>query len=318
MRHFGFNVTQNGTQLGALDLHKLQLFFEVCKHLHSVGDLLAELQEFLISLLDLLVVCLVLNLQLLKVNQMQSIRKLLLLLELILAFSQFVSEFDVLQSHRNDFHFLPQLILLKTLHNLWRNGLSCSTVFGCEGHFPLERSKLLSHLLDTLLLFLELVTEFLHLRCVSLCLPLELIVQFVEGRHALNVSLLLVRHGLFALPAVIRLLLVEILCEFVLELIVDALESLSLLNLVGVHPQKRHAVHLLPRSRLRLVIVPTNAIIVLFAGLCANTILVYLTSLCISTTEIIIVEEFVIACSVVGTNRGALVVCIILITPAIR
>lgn len=48
-------------------------------YLHSGRDLLFEFEQLLVALLDLLIQCLILNLQLLKVDQVQALGKLLLL-----------------------------------------------------------------------------------------------------------------------------------------------------------------------------------------------------------------------------------------------
>ena len=55
-----------------LGLHELQLLLEVGKHLHGRRRLLAQLEQLLVALLDLLVERLVLNLELLKVDEVQA------------------------------------------------------------------------------------------------------------------------------------------------------------------------------------------------------------------------------------------------------
>ena len=65
---------------------------------------------YLISLFNLLIVCLVLNLELLKVNEVQSLGQFLFGLQLLFPLAQPVPELDVLQSHLLDLLLLLRLI----------------------------------------------------------------------------------------------------------------------------------------------------------------------------------------------------------------
>lgn len=60
-------------------LYKLQLFLDVGKHLNRACDLLPELDQVLIALLNLLIQVHIVNLELLKVYDMQPVPQLLLL-----------------------------------------------------------------------------------------------------------------------------------------------------------------------------------------------------------------------------------------------
>ena len=90
-------VVQLLIQLNQLDLlntillvHILKLFSCMRQNNHSLGDFLSKLVQFLISLLNLLIQGLVLNFELLKIDQMEAICQLLLLLEDLLLVSKLV------------------------------------------------------------------------------------------------------------------------------------------------------------------------------------------------------------------------------------
>ena len=82
--------------------------------------------QFLISLLNLLVQGLVLNLQLLEVDQMKAIGQLLLLLEYLLFVGESVPEGDVLESELVDLLVLLELGLLLPLDKISRDLLACT------------------------------------------------------------------------------------------------------------------------------------------------------------------------------------------------
>lgn len=68
-------------------------------HLHGGGGLLLELEQLLVALLNLLVERLVLDLELLKIDEVQPLRQLLLLPQRVLNAPQLVAEVDVLEPH---------------------------------------------------------------------------------------------------------------------------------------------------------------------------------------------------------------------------
>ena len=133
------------------------------EHLHGGGGLLAQLEQLLVPLLDLLVERLVLNLELLKVDEVQAcdhvelqaghsgaagwggtrgcrlgwhgvatarrrrtVGELLLLAQRALELAQHVAPVDVGEAQLLDLAVLALLLLLETLDELAGDGLACS------------------------------------------------------------------------------------------------------------------------------------------------------------------------------------------------
>lgn len=126
------------------------------------GDLLSEFVQFLISLLNLLVQGLVLNLQLLEVDQMKAIGQLLLLLEYLLFVGESVPEGDVLESELVDLLVLLELGLLLPLDKISRDLLACTWIHRVLRNTTLQLLKLC---LDFLALGLFLIKFCLQLSC---------------------------------------------------------------------------------------------------------------------------------------------------------
>jgi len=76
--------------LGILLAHILELFASVRHNDDCYSDLPSKLRKFLVTFFDFLIERLILNLKLLKVNQMETVRKLLLLFEDFLTVSQLI------------------------------------------------------------------------------------------------------------------------------------------------------------------------------------------------------------------------------------
>jgi len=79
-----------------LSLNVLHLFTSVGEHDDMVDDLSAKTSQFFISLFDLLVKSLILNLELLVIDQMETLSQLFFLLEHFLLVGKSVSQSDVL------------------------------------------------------------------------------------------------------------------------------------------------------------------------------------------------------------------------------
>ena len=90
----------------------LKLFSSVRQDYDSSCDLLSEFVQFLVSLLDLLIQSLIFDLKLFEINQMQTICKLLLLLEDLLLVCESIAEGDVLKAELIDLLVLLELSLL--------------------------------------------------------------------------------------------------------------------------------------------------------------------------------------------------------------
>ena len=96
-----------------LGLHELKLLLKVGQHLHGRRRLLAQFQQLFVALLDLLVERLILDLELLKVNQVQPIGELLLLAERRLELPQKVTAVDIREAHTLNLGILFGLVGLK-------------------------------------------------------------------------------------------------------------------------------------------------------------------------------------------------------------
>ena len=79
-----------------LDLYVLKLLSCVRETDDSGGDLLSKFVQLLVSLFDLLIKSLIFDLQLLEIDQVETICKLLLLLQDLLLVGKSVSEGNVL------------------------------------------------------------------------------------------------------------------------------------------------------------------------------------------------------------------------------
>jgi len=95
---------------------------------NSGCHLLLELVKLLISLLDLLVQGLVLDLKLFEINQVKSISELFLLLELFIEIGEVVSHRDHLESVLVEFLILLGFFLLPILNSNSLDLLSCSSI----------------------------------------------------------------------------------------------------------------------------------------------------------------------------------------------
>lgn len=124
---------------------KVELLLEVAEHLDGCGDLLAELEQLLVALLNLLIARLVLNLELLKVDKVQALGQLLALLELHLAHAQHVAQLDVAQPLLPHPAFLLGLGRFKLLERGHRQRLGRLLVHGIARRPPPQLLKLLLH-----------------------------------------------------------------------------------------------------------------------------------------------------------------------------
>ena len=176
------------------------------EHLHRRRRLLAQLEQLLVALLDLLVERLVLNLELLKVDQVEAVGELLLLPQRLLQLAQHVTPVDVGEPQLLDLGVLGALLLLERLDQLERDRLARPAVLGALEDLALELHE---RLLDLARLELLVVEPLLHLHrrpVVLLLQPLELVSQLVDLREALEVALLLVGDRLLGLLVLLVLL----------------------------------------------------------------------------------------------------------------
>jgi len=115
----------------------------VRKHDHLVDDLSSQPSQLLVSLLDLFVKSLVLNLQLLVVNQVETLSELLLLLQNLLLVSQTISQSNVLQTVLMDLLILCLISVLPLLDDFCIELLASAAVDSIHGYTSLELFELL-------------------------------------------------------------------------------------------------------------------------------------------------------------------------------
>mmetsp|Transcript_148178 Transcript_148178/g.258996 ORF Transcript_148178/g.258996 Transcript_148178/m.258996 type:complete len:240 (+) Transcript_148178:915-1634(+) len=113
-----------------LPLDELQLLFHVRQGVDCGGGLLAQLQQVLVPLFDLLVEGRVLNLQLLEVDQVQSIRQLFLLLQEVAKLLHLVPHLDVIDPHIPDLLVLLFLLFLVSINFVCRDCLTSTDKLG--------------------------------------------------------------------------------------------------------------------------------------------------------------------------------------------
>lgn len=121
------------------------------------GDLVSELVEVFIALLDLLIQSLVFNLQLLVINQMETVCELLLSAEDLLLICKSVSESDVLKPVLMYFLIFCLVVLFPVLDHLGTQLLSSPAENSILSDTSLQLLELMFNFLAFLLLLVELV-----------------------------------------------------------------------------------------------------------------------------------------------------------------
>jgi len=124
------------------------------------GDLESQLVQILITLLNLLIQGLVLNLQLFVIDQMEAFSELLLSAEDLLLVGKSISEGDVLQSVLMNFLVLGLVMLFPVLDHLGTEFLASSAEHGVLCNTSLQFLELMLDFLALLLFLVELVLEF--------------------------------------------------------------------------------------------------------------------------------------------------------------
>mmetsp|Transcript_788 Transcript_788/g.1055 ORF Transcript_788/g.1055 Transcript_788/m.1055 type:complete len:214 (-) Transcript_788:508-1149(-) len=109
-------------------LYELQLLFDVCQDLHCSCCLLFQLVKLIVPFFNFLVECLVFDLQLLKVDEVKALCKLLLLLDLVFQLFKLVQQVDVFQPHFCDLSILLLFVSFKCQDPLQFQRFSCSRV----------------------------------------------------------------------------------------------------------------------------------------------------------------------------------------------
>lgn len=126
----------------------------------SSTDLPGKLGELFVTLLNLLVKSLVLDLKLFKINEMESISELLLLFKYLLAVSQLILELNVLKSVLMHFRVLSLVGGFPVVDHFGAQGLVGTAEYRIFSHRALQLLKLMLDLLTFSLLFVELGLKF--------------------------------------------------------------------------------------------------------------------------------------------------------------
>mmetsp|Transcript_30772 Transcript_30772/g.88880 ORF Transcript_30772/g.88880 Transcript_30772/m.88880 type:complete len:263 (-) Transcript_30772:276-1064(-) len=154
-------VRELGLQRPMFLLHKLHLLTHMCDDLHRCHCLLPQLVQFLVSLFDLLVERLVLDLQLLEIDDVQVLRELVLLPQRLLQLRKPVLQRDVRATHLLHLGVLVQLELFDLLDDFVLDFLSVARVLGVPSYLPLELLERVPTLDGFLAFRLELVLQLL-------------------------------------------------------------------------------------------------------------------------------------------------------------
>ena len=227
-------------------LHVLQLLTRVRQYHHRVRYLLTQLVQLFVSLFNLLVEGLVLDLELLEVDEVEAVSELLLLLEHLLLVREAVSQRDVLQPKL--IHLLVLLKLTLLLHSDVVRGdlLASATVdsvlcdtalevlelsldFFALSLFLVQLGLQLSrHLIVAILCLLQVETHLMHI-----CQGIE-ILMFI---HLLSISLrvsitadrvrlLLIHCGVHEHDLSLELLVVSLECVLLAQCLFDCDDQL--------------------------------------------------------------------------------------------
>ena len=125
-----------------------------------VNDFGTEASQLLVSLFNLLIKSLVLDLELFVIDQMETLSKLLLLLKDLLLIGKSVPQGDVLETILMNFLILGFISFLPVLDHLGTELFTCAAVDGVHGDTTLELLELLLNLCALRLLLIKLVLEF--------------------------------------------------------------------------------------------------------------------------------------------------------------
>ena len=215
----------------------------VRKSVHIPSHLDLELVKLLIPLLNLLIQSLILNLELLVINQVQSIGQLFLLSKYLLLVCKLVSQSDVLQSVLIHLLVLGLICLFPLLDHLDWKLLASSAVLGIHSDTLLQFLELLLDLHAFLLLLVQFVLKFTGHSVVPLLSLLEIVTNLMDVGQGVEI-LVLVEHlvslllGLFACvlhqdDLLLEFLILSLQFVVLVHLIVYGLDELSLHDWLG-------------------------------------------------------------------------------------
>lgn len=140
--------------------HVLQLLAGVRDNDDSGTDLPGKFRELFVTLLNLLVKGLVLDLELLEIDQVETVSQLLLLLEYLFAVSKLITELNVLESVLMYFRVFGLVSSFPVVNHAGAEGLVGATEHGVLGDRALQLLELVLDLFALSLLLIELGLKF--------------------------------------------------------------------------------------------------------------------------------------------------------------
>ena len=194
-----------------------------------VDDLAAKTGELLVTLLDLLVERLVLNLELLVIDQVKTFSKLLLLLQYLLLVLETVPEGDVLETVLMNFLIFGLISLFPLLDNLLRKLLSSAAVHSIHSDRSLQLFELLLDFRALRLLLVQFVLKLTSHTVVTILGLFQVVTDLMDISKSVQV-LVLVKH-LVSVLFVITIIVIHD-DDLALAVFIDLLELGVLASLI--------------------------------------------------------------------------------------
>lgn len=192
-------------------------------------DLLSKLLQLLVSFLDFLVQGLVFDLELLEVDEMEAVSKLLTLLEYLLLVGEAVSQSDVLESVLMDLLIFERLAFFPLFEGFLGDLLASSREHSILCNGTLELLELRFDLTALCLLLVELGLELRGHLVVTILGFLQVDTDLMDVCQSVQVLVLV--HLDIALALVVIVVLVHG-QDLLLELVILALQVIAFLQLL--------------------------------------------------------------------------------------
>ena len=155
-----------------------------------INDFGAETGKLLISLFNLLVKSLVLNLELFVIDKMETFSKLLLLLKDLLLVGQSVPQSDVLEAILMNFLILGFISFLPVFNHLGAELFTSAAMHGVHGDTTFELFELLLDLCALRLLLVKFVLEFTGHAIVTVLSFFEVISDLMHVGEGVQIFML--------------------------------------------------------------------------------------------------------------------------------
>ena len=160
------------------------------KHDDMVNDFGTETSELFVSLFNLLVKGLVLDLELFVIDQVETLSKLLLLLKDLLLVGKSVPQGDVLETILMNFLILGLIGFLPVFDNFGAELFTSAAVDSIHGDTTLELLELLLNLCALRLLLIKLVLEFTSHAIVTVLSFLEVVSDLMHVSQSVQILML--------------------------------------------------------------------------------------------------------------------------------